>query len=1287
MVRAGQNFDAVLFLDGEHKIVWWNDAAADLFNLASQDARGMPLKELLASHISSRKKQNLDKLLALNHGELTLRFGKSDRTYSFIISEVRSAKGKALTYILQLSAAGKVPQHLLESEEMYRNLYESAPIGIYRSTPDGTVLTSNPALQKMLGYDSEQEILERNIAMEGYESAEEREQFKRMMEKDGQVRNLDAVWKRRDGTSIYVRENAVAVYDEKGNIAYYDGTVEDVTEQKRMLEILKENEELDRAVIENSPLGISIRDRNGKLLYANAAWCIIWALSKHAVEEDMAREREELRFTQSDSYLGDSLPLVEEIYKRGGELFIPELKLGQRRAGAAEWVSQYFYGIKDSKGEVTRVVVITQNITSRKKVEDLLKRNNLYQEALLHINQMTESTILDILNYFLKKTIILTSSQFGYLSIYDEKSQALLMHFITKPDQKGKVISPRPSIYPLAEESPWGNALSMNKVITLTDLKKSPFKHEKDFSRVKIKRLINVPIYDKDTPVAVVGVGNKDSDYTKLDEQQLKSLFEGMWRVIQRRHFEQALRESENLNRTIVDYSPLGITVRDAKGRLLRYNKKWQDIWGLSSKVIQDDIDSPELPSLEERFSFLGKWLPKIKKIYTDGGYLHIPEIKSQRIHPKKDVWLSLHFYALTNEKGRVERVVNLTEDITERKLTEAAIKENEEKYRTLWESSPDGLFILTDVFIDCNEQATRIWACQREDIIGHSPLDFSPKVQPDGRLSAEAAKERISVALRGVPTTFYWQHLRKDGILIDCEVSLKRITIGGKSVVQAIVRDITERKRAEEALREQERFLASIFASIQDGISVLDNALNVIRVNPTMEKWYSHNMPLVGKKCYQVYHGLDKPCAICPSCRTIMEGESFYEVVPKVGRDGKQTGWLDLYSFPLIDMATGQLKGVIEYVRDITEQVSAQNALRESEERYRTIMEQSLVGATIIQNGRFVFANQAASTITGYSNNDILLWSTNDLLNFVHPDDRELVITHLQKTEPARDSSSRFIFRFMHKSGRYIWIEIFTRSIHYQHGDAELGLFIDVTDRKQGEIARQKLLKELSQRNKEMEEFVYSISHDLKTPLATILGYIEMIATMEEVTLGENQRKYIGRIEVAARRMVRLIDDLLLLSRAGKVYTPSEQVNVGNLVDEVFNQLTLKARQRKVELKRSSNLPELFSDRMRLSQVFTNLVDNAIKYSKTDGKPLVEVLYQEEPKEHLFTVLDNGIGIEPDYWNRIFEVFYRLAPDSHEGTGIGLALVRKIVESFGGRVWVESVLGEGSSFKFTLPK
>jgi len=137
---------------------------------------------------------------------------------------------------------------------------------------------------------------------------------------------------------------------------------------------------------------------------------------------------------------------------------------------------------------------------------------------------------------------------------------------------------------------------------------------------------------------------------------------------------------------------------------------------------------------------------------------------------------------------------------------------------------------------------------------------------------------------------------------------------------IEGFISDTTEKVQLQESIKESERFLSEVFASIQDGISVLDTNLNIVRTNAAMEKWYSHAMPLIGKKCYEAYHGHKIRCDICPTCRTLEAGKADYDVVPKTGPGGKVVGWIDLYSFPLIDATTGKLKGVIEYVREITD-------------------------------------------------------------------------------------------------------------------------------------------------------------------------------------------------------------------------------------------------------------------------------------------------------------------------------------------------------------------------------
>jgi len=176
----------------------------------------------------------------------------------------------------------------------------------------------------------------------------------------------------------------------------------------------------------------------------------------------------------------------------------------------------------------------------------------------------------------------------------------------------------------------------------------------------------------------------------------------------------------------------------------------------------------------------------------------------------------------------------------------------------------------------------------------------------------------------------------------------------------------VLERSRAGEALQKKERFLSDVFASIKDGISILDKNMNIIRVNPAMEQWYAYAMPLVGKKCYQAYHGRSNACKVCPSRRTIDTGEAAYEVIPKRSSDGKVIGWLDVYSFPLVDTASGQLNGVIEYVRDITGRRQAE----EEKEKMRTqlFQAQKMEAIGILAGGIAHDFNNLLTTIQGYT-------------------------------------------------------------------------------------------------------------------------------------------------------------------------------------------------------------------------------------------------------------------------------------------------------------------------------
>ncbi|HEX9971820.1 MAG TPA: PAS domain-containing sensor histidine kinase [bacterium] len=229
----------------------------------------------------------------------------------------------------------------------------------------------------------------------------------------------------------------------------------------------------------------------------------------------------------------------------------------------------------------------------------------------------------------------------------------------------------------------------------------------------------------------------------------------------------------------------------------------------------------------------------------------------------------------------------------------------------------------------------------------------------------------------------------------------------------------------------------------------------------------------------------------------------------------------------------------------------------------------------------------------------------------------------------------------------------------------------------------------EVEAKNAELSSFVCTVSHDLKTPLIAFHGYLGLFLEHVKYKIDDTATDYLNRAQYSAEYMEKMIGDLLKLSRAGRVAGVKRRFSTYKLVDEVYMSLYPQMQQKKINFLSSKTLPVIYGDRQRFQIVFENLIGNAIKYSSPNRLPQIEVHCQDRKKFYEFSVKDNGIGIDPENHQRIFEVFQKCSNDDDDrtGTGVGLTIVQKIVEHYGGKIWVDSRLDKGATFYFTLPK
>jgi PAS domain S-box-containing protein len=631
------------------------------------------------------------------------------------------------------------------------------------------------------------------------------------------------------------------------------------------------------------------------------------------------------------------------------------------------------------------------------------------------------------------------------------------------------------------------------------------------------------------------------------------------------------------------------------------------------------------------------------------------------------------------------ERTAPLEADIAERKRAEEALQKSEKRLREAQEMAHLG-FWTWDVKTGAVE-----WSEEVFKIFCLDPKEFTPQIDSILTLSPwpedhQRDQELIKRAIETrSPGSYEQKFLRPDKSIGNYYSTFQGNFDEKGDLISMVgtVLDITERKRGEEALRESEdkfskAFLTSPYAititrAKDGGFIEVNNAFTLI-AGYTREEALADSS--VGLKLWANEEERESVVADLRAGRAVEDRE--YQFRTKIGKN--ITG---LFSAQIIKLNSGPC--ILSSINDITERKQAEEALRESEDKFKYVFDNSSVGKSITSPTGEAQMNKAFCEMLGYSPEELQKIRWQDISD---PADIDSTQKEVEALISGQKSAARFIKRYLHKNGSVVWADVSTSLRRDGQGKPLyfMTTVIDISERKRAEEALQVTLADLERSNADLEQFAYVASHDLQEPLRMVSSFTQLLGQRYKGKLDKDADEFIGFAVDGANHMQRLINDLLLYSRVGTRGKPPAPVPANLALDRALENLKLALKESQAEVKREP-LPTVTADDVQLTQVFQNLIANAIKFHD-EKPPRITVTCRERGSEWVFSVSDSGIGIDPDYLERIFIIFQRLnPPGKYSGTGIGLAICKKIVQRHGGRIWAESKPGKGSTFYFSLPR
>jgi PAS domain S-box-containing protein len=1109
----------------------------------------------------------------------------------------------------------------------YRALVESACDGIFCVGADGGLLDANAAGCRMLGYTREG-LLALNIRdfIASEQIAFVAPAIARV--NAGQVMHSEWLLYRKDGTCFSGQVDATALPD--GRLV---GIVRDLTEFKHLGESRRDRE---RELLEAQRMA-----GMGSWEWTPATGKLNWSEGVNHILRGGRRLPSPTFETLAQLYTPESCERLRAGAAKVIQTGLPEeLELEIiRDDGTTCWVMMLAEARRGPDGSVVAVRGTLQDIDKRKRAELAVQEEKDFNQIVVDS--------LPGLFYFIDEhgRLLRTNQNFEDLSGYssEEISRMSFLDFFKETDKR--LVAER-----MQQVFSEGKAVVEASFVGKDQTETPYLFHGKRFTF-------------QGKP-CLVGAG--------IDITKRKRTEEALW-------LKTALLEAQA--ETTID----GILVVDGADRLVFANKQFGLNFGIPDELLSTLDDHIVREFVADKVEEPGAFLEKIKYLSS-----HTHEKSRDELRFKNGKTFDRYSAPLVDSKGTYWGRIWYFRDITDRKRAEKLLLDSEIKHRVLFEESADANLLMDEKgFVDCNLAALKMFGYStKAEFLALHPSEFSPPNQPDGTSSREGSERNIATTFLKGKNRFEWMHRRKDGEVFPAEVCITALTLNGLPAQLGTVRDVSERTRAQMELRLQSAALKAAANAI-----VITDARGTIQwTNPAFTTLTGY-LPkeAVGQNPRILQSGIHDESFYRNLWNTILAGNVWAGEITNRKKDGSL--YPEEMTVAPVRSLTGEISNFVAVKQDLTNRKQAEKALTASEERFRALSETAPDAIiTIDMDGRVCYWNRAAERTLGYSADEAM---GRPIHEWLAPQRfRTEVMRGLREfaaTGQGPAAGKTLELAATRKDGIEIPIELTVNIMTVGQERYVLGILRDITERKRAETALVKAKEGAEAANRAKSEFLANMSHEIRTPMNGIIGMTDLALDTE---LNPEQSEYLHMVKGSADALLALLNDILDFSKieAGKLELVHLSFNLRKSLGEVVKTLAIKPQQKGVELifDVAPEVPaNVVGDPSRLRQVLVNLVGNSIKFTERGE---IEVKVQPEAPSPRgptlrFSIRDTGIGIPADKQQKIFDAFTQADSSTtrkYGGSGLGLTISAQLVGLMGGKLWVESEAGKGSTFYFT---